>query len=200
MAGVSRYLDAAIQEFSRLPGIGPKSAARVVFHLLRTDRARVDDLMRSLRDLLDNVRECSVCGGIADAEICSICADMSRERHRLCVVQSQKDVLTIESTGVFRGLYHVLHGVISPLDGIMPEDLNLPAMFERCRHEQIRELILALNPTVEGDATSMYIARQLKDDGIVIRRIARGLPVGVDIEFADRATIIKSIQESIEFH
>ena len=189
----SSYLEGMIKKFSKLPGIGPKSASRLAFHILGMTRQDVEGLARSMMELKDHIVTCRLCGGISDGEICSICGDPSRDGSLLCVVEDAKDVLTIEGTGEFGGLYHVINGLISPLDGIGPEELNLGPLVEKCGNGSVREVILALNPSVEGDATSLHVARILNPLGVRVTRIAHGLPVGADIEFADNATIAKSL-------
>jgi recombination protein RecR len=188
----SRYLDALIKEFMRLPGIGARSASRLAFHLLKMRGEEVESMTRAMLELKKNIVTCRVCGGISDGEVCSICSDPGRDGHLLCVVESARDVLTLEGTGGFRGYYHVLMGVISPLDGIGPEELNIPCLVGRCAG--LDEVILALSPTIEGDATALYLARLLEPAGVTVSRIAHGLPVGSDLEFADSATIIKSLE------
>lgn len=193
MSSPSVYLDALVRRFSRLPGIGPRSASRIAFHILEMDDAEAEALARSILELRGHISRCTVCGGISDGPLCSVCNDSSRDRSVICVVQHPRDMLTIEGMGQFRGTYHVLGGLISPLDGVGPEDLSIAALELRCRQD-VMEIILALNPTVEGDATSLYLARMFQDQGIRVSRIARGLPVGSDLEFADAATIAKSIE------
>jgi recombination protein RecR len=194
----SFYLDALIREFSKLPGIGPKSAARLAFHILKLPLPEVERLSKAVLELKQNITFCKKCGGISDSDICSICQDVNRERDIICVVEEARDILTIESSRGYNGVYHVLKGVISPLDGIGPEDLNIPSFIERCSNENIKEVIIATNPTIEGDATTLYIARELKPLGIKVMRIAHGLPVGSNLEFADSATIIKSMEGRVE--
>jgi len=198
MDNPSRYLDVLVKQLSRLPGIGSKSASRLAFHILKMPQNEVDDLARALVELKKNITTCSICGGISDSDVCSICTDEKKDRKIICVVEDAKDVLTIEGTGEFSGVYHVLMGIISPLDGIGPEELNIGSLQERCSKNDVQEVILALNPTVEGDATSLYLAGIISPMGIKVSRIAHGLPVGADIEFADNATIIKSIEGRTE--
>ncbi len=188
------YLEVLIKKLSKLPGIGPKSAMRIAFHILSLQREDVNSLARAMVDLKENTFTCSVCGGISDGQICSICQDEKRDRGLLCIVEDAKDVLTIEGAGEYKGLYHVTAGLISPLDGVGPEDLNLRPLLEKCRANTPEEVILALNPSVEGDATALYIARLISPFGMAVTRIAHGLPVGADIEFADNATIVKSFE------
>lgn len=198
MSSPSVYLEALIKEFSRLPGIGPKSASRLAFHILSMTDADVERLTDSVVSLKKNITTCRVCGGISDSEICSICKDTTRDRSIICVVEHPRDILTIEGTGEYNGIYHVLGGLISPLDGVGPEDLFIKSLIERCKQNDAGELVLALNPSLEGDATTLYLARLFNGAGIKVSRIARGLPVGADLEFADSATIIKSIEGRVE--
>ncbi|MCU0846965.1 MAG: recombination mediator RecR [Spirochaetes bacterium] len=190
----SSYLDNLIKKLSSLPGIGPKSASRLAFHILKMHPDEVTGLSRAITDLKENIRTCGVCGGISEGEVCGICVDPSRDRSMVCVVEDARDILIIESTGGFKGLYHSLNGLLSPLDGIGPEDLSITGLVERCRSGGVSEIILALNPTMEGDATSLYLARVIAGTGVRVTRIAHGLPVGADLEFADGATIAKSIE------
>ena len=198
MAVSSRYLDAAVRELSRLPGIGPKSASRVAFHLLKMSPHDVRRLTETIIDLKEKIASCPVCGGISDGGDCAICSDPQRETKVLCIVEEQRDLLTIERTGVFRGKYHVLGGVISPLDGVGPDDLSIDRLLERLRSGLTSELLVALNPTVEGDATALYISKMVKPLKITVMRMARGLPVGAEIEYADSATIATSISDRVE--
>ena len=194
MENPSRYLDSLVKEFMRLPGVGAKSASRLAFHVLKMRMDEVDSLCRAMKDLKENIVTCRVCGGISDTETCSICSDVGRDRHVLCIVENARDVITLEATGGYSGLYHVLMGLISPLDGIGPEELNISSLMDRCAAGDIHEVILALNPTIEGDATSLYLAGLIGPAGITVSRIAHGLPVGSDLEYADSATIIKSLE------
>lgn len=194
----STYLEILIKKFSKLPGIGPKSASRIAFHILGMHHEDVESLARAMVELKRNTFTCSLCGGISDGEICTICQDPARDRGLLCVVEDAKDVLTIDGTGEYRGLFHVIHGLISPLDGMGPDELNIRPLVEKCRNGAVREVILALNPSVEGDATSLYIARLINPFNVMVTRIAHGLPVGADIEFADTATIIKSLEGRVK--
>jgi recombination protein RecR len=186
-------LEALIRELSRLPGVGPKSASRLAFHILKTGREDVERLSRALITVKSSIMSCARCGGIAEAEYCSICSDNTRDHATICVVEDASDVLTVERTGEFKGTYHVLGGVIAPLDGIGPDDLNITSLLERVRREGVREIIVATNPTVEGDATSLYLAGLIKPLGVRVMRIAHGLPAGADLEFADSVTIARSI-------
>jgi len=188
----SKYLENCIHELSKLPGIGSKSASRIAFFLLKTPKANVDALIGAINQLKDNIRYCEECGGISDEALCSVCSDNERDKTILCVVEEPEDMLSIEKSGAFNGLYHVLGGVISPLDGVGPEELSINKLIERCK-SGIKEVIIATNPTIEGDATALYIASLLKPLNIKVMRIAHGLPVGSDLEFVDAPTLAKSI-------
>ncbi len=187
-----------IDEFSRLPGIGPKSASRLTFFLLRQDHAQqIDALAQALTELRERTRTCSTCFNITDDDPCRLCSDSHREGSVLCVVEEPLDVLAIERTGRFRGRYHVLGGVISPVEGVGPEDLRVAELVERARTAQppLREIILATNVSLEGEATAMYVQRQLTaiDPGLRVTRLARGLPVGGDLEYADETTLARAL-------
>ncbi|MGQ9843340.1 MAG: recombination mediator RecR [Spirochaetota bacterium] len=188
----SKYLENCIHELSKLPGIGSKSASRIAFFLLKTPKANVDALIGAIDQLKNNIRYCEECGGISDEAVCSVCSDYERDRSILCVVEEPEDMLSIEKSGAFNGLYHVLGGVISPLDGVGPEELLINKLVERSK-SGIKEVIIATNPTIEGDATALYIASLLKPLHIKVMRIAHGLPVGSDLEFVDAPTLAKSI-------
>ena len=194
----STYLEALIRKFSKLPGIGPKSASRIAFHILGMTRDDVESLARAMIELKRNTFTCRFCGGISDEEVCTICQDQTRDRGLVCVVEDAKDALTIEGTGGHRGLYHVTGGLISPLDGVGPDDLNIGTLVEKCRGDSVREVILAFNPSVEGEATALYLARLISPFSVAVTRIAHGLPVGADLEFADTATIIKSLEGRVK--
>ncbi len=188
-----------IEAFSRLPGIGPKTAQRLTYHLLRAPDAEARALARALVAVRDEVVFCDRCFNISDAPVCPICRDPGRDVGRLCVVEEPLDVLAIERTGEFRGRYHVLHGAISPIDGIGPDRLRIRELLERvdqasAEGEQIEEVILATNPTLEGEATAMYLGERLEGRVGAVTRIARGLPVGGDLEYADDVTLIRSFQ------
>ncbi|EAW7235113.1 recombination protein RecR [Listeria monocytogenes] len=183
-----------IDSFMKLPGIGPKSAARLAFYVLNMKEDDVLDFAKALVDAKRNLSFCSVCGHITDKDPCYICADTSRNRSVICVVQESKDVIAMEKMRDFHGLYHVLHGTISPMDGIGPEDINIPDLLKRLQDDTIEEVILATNPNVEGEATAMYISRLLKPSGIKVTRIAHGLPVGGDLEYADEVTLSKAME------
>ncbi|HJV45220.1 MAG TPA: recombination mediator RecR [Bacillota bacterium] len=183
-----------IEGFTKLPGIGPKTASRLAFFVLNMKEDDVMDLARALVNAKRNLLYCSKCQNITDVDPCYICSDKSRDNSCICVVQEPKDLIAMEKTKEFRGLYHVLHGAISPMDGIGPEDIRLPELLNRLKDEQVTELILATNPNIEGEATAMYISRLIKPFGIKVTRIAHGLPVGGDLEYADEVTLTKALE------
>lgn len=187
-----------IQEFKRLPGIGQKSAQRIVFHLLRTERDDAERLAQAILDVKDKLGLCSNCGNISDGEYCSFCTDPNRDRTVICVVEEAHNILPIETTRQFAGVYHVLHGSISPLRGVGPEQLKIKGLLSRLEAGETREIILATNPTVEGEATAVYLSRLLKPLGVKTTRIAMGIPVGSDLEFADEVTMSKSLENRRE--
>ena len=183
-----------IGELSKLPGIGYKSAQRLAFHILSYDDAEAKALADSITDAKRDMKYCSVCGNLTDNDPCAICSDESRRRDVICVVESPRDVMAMERIKEFDGLYHVLNGVISPMEGIGPEDINLKSLIARLQSEDVRELIVATNPNIEGEATAMYIARLIKPAGIKVTRIAHGLPVGGDLEYAEEVTLLKAME------
>ena len=183
-----------IDELSKLPGIGPKTAQRLAFHLLNAPSEVALNLSQALAEARRSIRFCSVCGNFTDADPCLICRDDRRQQDVICVVERPKDVVAMEKSRAFHGLYHVLHGVISPMDNIGPEQLRIKGLLRRLSEGTVWELILATNPTVEGDATALYLAGLLKPLGIRITRIAHGLPVGADMEYADQITLSKSLE------
>ena len=183
-----------IQEVKRLPGIGQKSAQRIAFHILRTKREDVERLTQALLDVKDNLSLCTLCNNISSGEMCTYCKDESRDPSVICVVEEPHNILPIETTRQFNGRYHVLHGSISPLRGIGPEQLKIKNLLSRMEPGEVREIILATNPTVEGEATAAYLSRLLKPLGLKVTRIAMGIPVGSDMEFADEVTMMKSLE------
>jgi recombination protein RecR len=185
---------ALVNELRKLPGIGPKSAQRMAFHLLKRDRAEVEALASALREMKEKVRFCSRCHGIAEGELCAFCADPARDHSLVCVVEEPADVFSVEKTGEFRGGYHVLMGALSPLDGIGPEELTIASLEARVDAQGIKEAIIATNPNMEGDATAMYLSKVLKPKGVRVSRIARGLPVGTALEYADEVTLSRSLE------
>ncbi len=178
-----------IDELGRLPGIGPKSAQRIAFHLLAADTADVERLASTLRRVKAEVRFCRICGNVADADECRICRDPRRDATVICVVEEPKDVVAVERTREFRGRYHVLGGAISPIDGIGPDDLRVRELLHRLSDGTVTELILATDPNLEGEATATYLARLIKPMGVTVSRLASGLPVGGDLEYADEVTL-----------
>ncbi|HLQ72904.1 MAG TPA: recombination mediator RecR [Bacillota bacterium] len=187
-----------IDSFTKLPGIGPKTATRLAFHVLQMKDDDVLDFANALVSAKRELLHCSICGHITDSDPCSICQDTSRDESIICVVEDPKDVIAIEKMKEFRGKYHVLNGVISPMDGIGPEDINVADLLNRLKDENVEELILATNPNIEGEATAMYISRLVKPSGIRTTRLAHGLPVGGDLEYADEVTLAKSLEGRTE--
>lgn len=183
-----------IEELAKLPGIGPKTAQRLAFHLLRTPTESAHELARAIVRVKESVVFCSQCLNITDVEPCAICSSATRDVTTVCVVEEPLDLLAIERTGVYRGLYHVLHGALSPMEGIGPDELKLTDLLRRLQGGQVQELILATNPNVEGEATAMYIERLVKPLGVRISRLARGLPVGGDLEYADEVTLARALE------
>jgi recombination protein RecR len=183
-----------IDELGRLPGVGPKSAQRIAFHLLAADPGDVRRLVHALEEVKAKVRFCSVCGNVAQEEQCRICQDPRRDRTVICVVEEPKDVVAIERTREFRGRYHVLGGAISPIEGVGPDDLRVRELMQRLADEQIGELILATDPNLEGEATATYLARLVKPMGLKVTRLASGLPVGGDLEYADEVTLGRAFE------
>lgn len=195
----STLLENAVNEFARLPGIGRKTALRLALHLLRQDEERVTQLAESILKMRREITYCSVCHNISDRPICSICADAGRDSSLICVVENVKEVMAIEKTMQFRGLYHVLGGIISPIDGIGPSDLEIMSLEERVKKGEIREVILALSATMEGDTTNFYIFRRLQAFPVKVSIIARGVSIGDEIEYADEVTLGRSILNRTPF-
>lgn len=189
-----RRLEQLIAQFSRLPGIGKKSASRIAYWLLEADRNFVSSLSSQLGEIRQHIVRCKECRNYAEADLCSICGSPRRERNLMCIVEHSHDIATIESTGEFQGIYHVLHGVLSPLDGVGPEELGLSKMYARIGEHDVREVIIATNPTLEGDSTALYISKQLANRDIRISRIATGIPVGGDMEYVDRLSVARALR------
>ena len=187
-----------LEELKRMPGIGQKTAERLSFFLMRGSAERANKLADAIRNVKDKIILCSQCNGITEKNPCDICSDPKRDTSFLCVVEEPHDVYAMENMGYFRGIYHVLMGVISPLDGIGPSDLTIDALKERVMQNNIQEVVLATNPDMEGESTAVYIAKVLKSPNIKITRIARGLPIGSDIEYADEVTLMKSLEGRTE--
>jgi recombination protein RecR len=186
---IAEPLAVAIEELSKLPSIGKKTAQRLALFILKMDNERVDNLLKSVKELKTKLKSCSRCNNLSEDELCEVCKSNKRDKSIICVVEEASDVIAIEKTHEFNGLYHVLGGVLSPLTGITPDSLNIKELLKRFERENIEEVILALNPDTEGETTSLYLAKLIKPFDIKITRIARGLPVGGDLEFADDATI-----------
>ena len=187
---VARLIDA----LRHLPGIGAKSAQRIAFHILKADRAEADEISAAIQELKDKIGLCDICNNVTETNPCSYCSDPSRDPKQLCIVEEPGNVVPIERTGHYRGLYHVLHGALSPLQGIGPEQLRIANLVERIKSGTVEEVIVATNPTVDGESTAAYLARLLKPQGVKVTRIAMGVPVGSDLEYVDQVTIAKSME------
>jgi len=198
-AGFARPVAELIEHLKKLPGIGEKSAARLAFHILKSERDKIEGLSRALLEVKDKISLCRVCFNITDQDPCAICADPRRESALVCVVEEPADLLAIERTGQFRGKYHVLHGVLSPLDGIGPEDIRIEELVQRVKRQQVTEVILAINPSTEGETTSIYLSKILQPLGIKITRIAYGIPMGGDLKYTDDMTLMRAIESRRDF-
>jgi recombination protein RecR len=183
-----------IEEFEKLPGIGHKTAQRLAFHVLKLPEAKVEGLADAIRDAKKKTRFCSVCSNLTEADPCSICSGGTRDHSIICVVEDPRDVVALERTREFKGLYHVLHGAISPMQGIGPDDIRIKELLHRIKDNSIREVILATNPNIEGEATAMYVSKLIKPFGVRATRIAHGIPVGGDLEYADEVTLAKALE------
>jgi recombination protein RecR len=190
VAPVARLID----EFHKLPGIGPKSAQRLAYHVLRASADEARALAEAILDVKERITFCSSCQNITDVDPCAICASPTRDASQICVVEEPLDILALERTRVFKGRYHVLHGVLSPLNGINAEDLKIRELIERLRDGSVAEVIMAINPNAEGDVTTMYLERLIAPLGVKVSRLARGLPVGADLEFADEVTLTRALE------
>ncbi len=199
MAGFSGSFERLLNELEKMPGVGRKTAQRLAFHILRLPEPEAEALINAIRDVKSKIRSCSQCFSITEQDPCAICSDERRDGTQLCVVEQPSDVLALERTGEFRGRYHVLQGVISPLDNIGPDDLRLGELVARLRDGQVKEVIVGTNPDLEGEATALYISKLLKPLGIRVTRIARGLPVGGDLEYADQVTLARALEGRREF-
>lgn len=193
-----KALEELVGLLSRLPGIGRKSASRIAFHLLKADESYARALAERILTLRGSVRFCSVCGSYAETDPCPVCSSPGRDRSLLCVVEQPQDVLILEASREYRGLYHVLGGLLSPLDGVGPESLRIDRLAERVRGGEIREVVLATNPTVEGDTTALYIRKVLENSGVSVTRLATGIPVGGDLEYADKLTLARSFRGRVK--
>ena len=183
-----------IDELSKLPGVGNKTAQRLAFHILNMSSEDVEKLSSSIVNAKRNIRYCKVCCNITDSDVCNICSNVKRDSSIICVVEDPKDVVAMEKTREFKGLYHVLNGAISPMEGVGPEEIRIKELLQRVADNEIKEIILATNPNIEGEATAMYISRLLKPIGIKVTRIAHGVPVGGDLEYADEVTLMKALE------
>jgi recombination protein RecR len=183
-----------IQEFHKLPGIGPKSAQRLTYYLLRVPQEEALALAQAILEVKEKIAFCSVCQNLTDTDPCLICDNPQRDRSQICVVEEALDILALERSGSYHGLYHVLHGVISPMDGVGPEDLKVEELLERLKSGEVSEVILATNPNLEGEATAMYLSRLLRPLGLRLTRLARGLPTGADLEYADDLTLARALE------
>lgn len=196
----SKLLEKAIEQFASLPGVGKKTALRFVLNLLKRDKSDINRFIDSLVDLKENIHECKVCHNICDGETCNICASLNRDHHTICVVENIRDIMSIEFTSQFNGVYHVLGGIISPMEGISPNDLHIASLIERIEKEEIKEIIFALSATIEGDTTAYYIYKKLKKyPDLTISTLAKGISVGNDLEYTDEITLGRSIVNRIAF-
>ncbi len=187
-----------IDEFAKLPGIGPKSAQRLAFYILNAPPDVANNLAAALTEVRQQIKYCAVCGNLTDVDPCSVCSDTARNQSVICVVEQPRDVIAFEKTGKYNGLYHVLHGALSPLAGVTADDLNIKSLLKRLQDDRVKEVILATNSSVEGDTTAMYLTRLLKPLGIKVTQLAQGLPVGADLEYTDEYTLAKALQGRYE--
>lgn len=194
MTGFPVSMKALVEEFSKMPGIGPKSAQRLAFYILKSSKNDAESLSRAILKVKESVRFCKVCNNLSDEEFCEICKSHSRNKSILCVVEEPNDIITIERAGNFAGVYHVLLGSLSPLDGIGPSDLKIKELLERAKKERFKEIIIATDFNTEGEATALYLLKVLKNSGAKLTRVAYGIPVGGDLQYADQATIIKAFE------
>lgn len=194
MSGFTPSLDKLIEQFARLPSVGRKSAQRLAFHILEMSDADAERFTQTILNARESIHRCEICCNLTDGEVCSVCTSPSRDKSVICVVEDPRDVIAIERTHEYNGLYHVLHGAISPMNDISPEDICIKELLKRLSDENVKEIIMATNPTVEGEATAMYISRIIKPLGINVSRLAYGVPVGADLEYADEFTLIRAIE------
>lgn len=195
----SKLLEQAVNEFASLPGIGKKTALRLVLHLLKRDASQVDSFGNSLIRLRNEIGYCKNCHNISDAALCHVCANPLRDQSLVCVVEDIRDVMAIENTGQYRGTYHLLGGIISPMDGVGPKDLNIDTLIEKVASGKVREVIMALSTTMEGDTTNFFIYKKLKDHNIAISTIARGISIGDELQYADEVTLARSIMNRVPY-
>ena len=194
----SQLLERAVQEFAKLPGVGRKTALRLVLHLLRLDTEDVEKLTQAIQQMKHEVKRCNVCHNISDSEVCPICSDPHRDASTVCVVENIQDVMAVENTQQFTGLYHVLGGVISPMDGIGADDIRIKELLNRLVNDEVKEVILALKPSIEGETTSLYISRVLSGKGVRVTKIAQGIPMGADMEYIDMLTLEMALSDRKE--
>lgn len=183
-----------VEEFSKLPGIGPKTAQRLAFHILNAPGHVAQNLAEALVEVRNNIKKCGICGNFTDADPCGICSDTDRNQGLICIVEHPRDVVAIEKTGNYKGVYHVLHGALNPMEGIGANQLNVKSLLQRLQHQTIEEIILATNSSVEGDTTALYLSRLLKSLDINVTKLAHGIPVGAELEYTDEYTLIKALQ------
>ena len=196
--GFPKSMNRLIEEFSKMPGIGARSAQRLAFHVLKSDKSDAESLADSIREVKENVMFCKRCNNLSDADLCSICSDSSRDASKICVVESPSSVIAMEKSGVYRGMYHVLLGELSPIDGVGPEELKIKELIQRIKKEGIKEVIVATDFTTEGETTALYVYEILKPFKLKISRLARGVPVGASLEYADVATLQRALEERRE--
>lgn len=194
----TRSLQRLILEFNKLPGVGQKSATRYAFHILNQSKEDVENFVEALLAVKENIKKCGVCGDYCESDTCDICSDHERDHRIVCVVEESKDIMILEKTTKFRGVYHVLDGRLDPLNGITPNELNIKSLLERIAKDDIEEIILATNPNIEGETTAMYLAKLMKNFGIKITKLASGIPIGSNLEFSDTATISRALDDRVE--
>ena len=194
----TRSLQRLILEFNKLPGVGQKSATRYAFHILNQSKEDVENFVEALLAVKENIKKCSVCGDYCESDTCDICSDHERDHRIVCVVEESKDIMILEKTTKFKGVYHVLDGRLDPLNGITPNELNIKSLLERIAKDDIEEIILATNPNIEGETTAMYLAKLMKNFGIKITKLASGIPIGSNLEFSDTATISRALDDRVE--
>ena len=187
------------REFNKLPGIGPKSAQRLAYHVLRTPEEQARQLAEAILTVKQEIKLCSICFNVTDSDPCPICRNDQRDRNKICVIEQPQDIPALEHIGIYKGLYHVLHGAISPTDGVGPDELKISGLIQRLQGDEVQEVILATNPNLEGEQTAMYLSQMISSLGIKITRLARGLPFGTDLEYADDVTLTRAIEGRQEF-
>jgi recombination protein RecR len=193
----SALIESAVNEFAKLPGIGKKTALRLILHLLKQDTAQVQQFSEAIARMRQQIKFCKTCHNVSDTDLCGICSNHSRQKQLVCVVESIRDVMAIENTQQFNGLYHVLGGIISPVDGVGPDQLNIHSLVERVQHQGVEEIIMAVSPTIEGDTTIYYLSKRLKELPVKITTIARGIAFGGELEYADEMTLARSISNRL---